>query len=252
MPSRCCQTSTGPVVNIWRIFDHLLGPPVCQLCGAAGIGPEICAGCYRDLPRAGNSCLICARPVPVPGICSGCGLRPPVWDRARVPFVYDFPVSRLIHRLKYGGVRSHARLLGELVGRALRRVDNLPDAVVPVPLHRRRLRQRGFNQAQDIAGHVARVTGTKLVNGLCVRRQDTPPLWSLSARQRRRLLADAFECRNGPPERLALFDDVLTTGATAGALARALRSAGAAVVEVWAVARSPGTPWGRIQVPANV
>ena len=103
-------------MNIWRYIDQMLGPPLCQLCGAEGIGPEICAGCYRDLPRARSVCPLCARPVPVEGVCPACSLRRPLYDRARVPFIYDFPVNRLIRRLKYGGARSHGRLLGELTG----------------------------------------------------------------------------------------------------------------------------------------
>ncbi len=227
-------------MNIWRFIDQFLGPPVCQLCGSQGIGPEICAGCYRDLPRARRTCPICARPVPLEGICPSCSLRRPAYDRARVPFIYDFPVNRLIHRLKYGGTRSHGRLLGELTGRAPKRNGSLPPVIVPVPLHRRRLRQRGFDQALSIASWVARITGSKLTTGLCVRRRDTPPLWPLSAPDRRRLLKSAFVCRGRAPPSVAIFDDILTTGATADALARTLRSAGADEVEVWAVARSPG------------
>jgi ComF family protein len=227
-------------MNIWRHIDQILGPPLCQLCGAEGIGPEICAGCYRDLPRARWVCPLCARPVPVEGICPACSLRRPLYDRARVPFIYDFPVNRLIHRLKYGGARSHGRLLGELTGHALKRNRSLPRVIVPVPLHRKRLSQRGFDQALSIANSVARITGSTLMAGLCVRRRDTPPLWPLSAADRRRLLRGAFLCRDRAPASVAIFDDILTTGATADAMARTLRSAGADQVEVWAVARSPG------------
>ena len=179
------------------------------------------------------------------GVCPACSLRRPGYDRARVPFIYDFPVNRLIHRRKYGGTRSHGRLLGELTGRALKRNPSLPRVIVPVPLHRRRLRQRGFDQALSIANSVARITGSKLMTGLCVRRRDTPPLWPLSAPDRRRLLKDAFLCRGRAPASVVIFDDILTTGATADAMARILRSAGADEVEVWAVARSPGVGLSR-------
>lgn len=252
VPVEMCQPNVAFFMNIWRCFDHLLGPPTCQLCGARGLGPEICGGCYRDLPRARLACPVCAGPVPVAGVCPGCVLHPPAYDRARVPFIYGFPVNRLIHRLKYGGVRSHARLLGELVGRAMRRIETLPEAIVPVPLHPRRLRQRGFDQARDIAAFVAGATGLRLRAGLCVKRRYTPPLWPLTAGERRRLLEGTFECRGRPPSRVAVFDDILTTGATANALARILRAAGADEVELWAVARSPLMSAGSIQPPANV
>lgn len=236
-------------MNNWRCFDQILGPPVCQLCGSEGIGPEICAGCFRDLPRAGRVCGLCARPVLQEGVCPACVLRRPVYHRARVPFIYDFPVNRLIHRLKYGGTRCHARLLGELVGRALRRFRCLPPVIIPVPSHRRRLKQRGFDQAVSIATSVARLTGSRLMTGLCMRCRDTPPLWPLSVLDRRRALRGAFVCRAPAPPRVAIFDDILTTGATASSLARTLRLAGADLVEVWAVARSPGVT---AQAPAKV
>ncbi len=203
------------------------------------MGPEICFGCFRDLPRAARSCPICARPVSTEGACGCCLLRRPVYDKARVPFVYAFPVDRMIQRLKYNGILSHARLLGELVGHALGRTDGRPEAIAPVPPHPRRLRQRGFDQVIEIARFVAALTRVPLVSGLCVRLLDTPPLWPLGAQERRRILTGAFECRVRPPERVAVFDDILTTGSTADAMASALRSAGAREVEVWAVARSP-------------
>ena len=238
-------------MNICSIIDHALGPPVCQLCGARGIGPEICAGCYRDLPRAPRQCPVCARPVLVPGTCGGCLRRAPAFDRARVPFVYAFPVNRLIHRLKYGGVQCHARLLGEITGHALKRVDTRPELIIPVPLHRARLRERGFDQARVIAWYVSRVTGIGLGTGLCRRRTNTPPLWSLPPEERRRVLRQAFECRGRPPARVVLFDDILTTGSTAEALTRVLRAAGSRDVEVWAVARSPATGGTLDQAPGK-
>jgi ComF family protein len=228
-------------VNICTIIDRVAGPPACQLCGDPGVGPEICLGCYRDLPRARYPCPTCARPCSVPGSCVECVSRPPVFARATATFVYGFPVDRMIRRLKYRGRLPHARLLGELLGHAVRRFKTPPAAIVPVPLHRRRLRQRGFNQAREIAAAVARVTALPLRDRLCARRLDTPPLWSLDPSRRRSELTQAFECRDTPPPRVAIVDDVLTTGATATSLATILRRAGALHVEVWAVARSPGT-----------
>lgn len=233
-------------MNICTVIDRVAGPPVCQLCGDPGVGPEICLGCYRDLPRARYPCPTCARPCSVPGPCVECVSRPPVFARARATFVYGFPVDRMIRRLKYRGRLPHARLLGELLGHSVRRLKPPPAAIVPVPLHRRRLRQRGFNQAREIAAAVARVTALPLRDRLCARRLDTPPLWSLDPSRRRSELTQAFECRDTPPPRVAIVDDVLTTGATATSLATILRRAGALHVEVWAVARSPGT-----HVPAS-
>ena len=228
-------------MNICTNIDHLLGPPVCQLCGGRGLGPEICRGCYRDLPRALHACPSCARPTVVAGRCSQCVRKQPVFTIALAPFIYAFPVDRMIRRLKYRGRLPHARLFGELLGHAARRLERRPAGLVPVPLHRRRLRQRGFNQAREIASAAARVAAIPLLDRVCFRRIDTPLLWPLDPAERRACLSGAFECLAVPPARVAVVDDVLTTGSTVTALARVLRQAGAREIQIWAVARSPGT-----------
>lgn len=234
-------------MNICSIIDQALGPPLCQLCGGRGLGPEICLGCYRDLPRAFRVCTVCARPISRDGVCGRCVIRSPVYDHARVPYIYGFPVDRLIRRLKYNAVLSHGRLLGELAGHAFRRNPGAVEALVPVPPHPKRLRRRGFDHVVEIGRHLARIVGLPLRIGFCRRRRDTPPLWPLRARERRQVLKDAFECRRRAPARVAILDDVLTTGSTADAIAAVLRAAGARKIEIWAVARSPAPPTGWFQ-----
>lgn len=224
----------------------MLGPPVCQLCGDRAVGPEICLGCYRDLPRARNPCPICARPTPTAGACPACVSRPPLFDRATAPFVYGFPIDRMLRRLKYSGALPHGRLLGELLGHAVRRLGEPPSAIMPVPLHRKRLKRRGFNQAREIAAAVSRVVSIPMLDRLCLRELDTPPLWPLSPAERSSRLDGAFRCVGSPPRRVAIVDDVLTTGSTVTALTRVLKRAGARRVVIWAVARSPG-----VHVPAS-
>jgi ComF family protein len=225
-------------LNSWRKIVHRLTAPVCQLCGAAGVGPDICRGCFRDLPRPARTCQRCARPLSGGDVCGGCRIAPPDFDAAFSAFLYAFPVDRMVMSLKYDGYLSRARLLGELLGHAVRRRPR-PDVMVPVPLHRRRWRQRGFNQARELAVAVRRVSGAPLLEGACVRVRDTPPLWDLTPSQRRRQVRGAFRIR-GDLRGLyvALIDDVLTTGTTADALSRALRCRGVARVEIWTVARA--------------
>lgn len=139
-------------------------------------------------------------------------------------------------------------MLGELLGHAARRRRPRPDVLVPVPLHHRRWRERGFNQARELAAAVHRVCGLELLDAACQRLRDTPPLWGLPPPRRRRHLRGAFRVTRAVEGiRVALIDDVLTTGATADALACALYSAGAARVEVWTVARAAGA-----QAPENM
>jgi ComF family protein len=152
-----------------------------------------------------------------------------------------FPIDRILQRLKYQTRLEHARLLGELLGHYVRRKSGPVDAIVPVPLHMSRWRQRGFNQALELARWVSRVTGIPVATDICRRVEDTPPLWPLSPPGRRRLLRHAFRTdKRTDGLHLVVLDDILTTGSTASAIAASLLEAGAATVTVWAVARAVG------------
>lgn len=231
-----------PIVNICTKIAQVLLPPVCQLCGGAGLGPDICAGCFRDLPRVSRPCGLCARPVQPgagSGICGRCLGRPPRWEAAVAPLRYTFPVDRLLLDLKYRGRLIRARLLGELLGHWARGRRDRIDVLMPVPLHRRRWRQRGFNQARELAVAVARASRLDLIEDGCSRVKDTPPLWDHPAAERRRILSGAFRVGAAVAgRRIALIDDVLTTGTTAAALTAAMLEAGARRIEIWAVARA--------------
>lgn len=225
-------------MNICTIFVHALAPARCLVCGAAGPVDGICRGCLRDLPRIACPCPRCGRPVPTGGSCGACLASPPAFDAARAPYAYAFPVDRLVQGFKYGGRLDHGRLLGRLLARALLGRPDRPSLLVPVPLHPRRLRARGFDQAVELARTLGRRLGLPVAEGLCLRVTDTPPLWPLDAAARRRVLGGAFRLARAPGvDRVALVDDVLTSGATAGALARVLKAAGVAWVEIWAPAR---------------
>ena len=226
-------------------LERLILPPTCLLCGAAGAARlDLCAGCLRDLPRNFSACPRCATPLPLAGIgaCVRCRAQPLAFDRAFVPFRYQPPVDVLITRLKFGGRLACARLLGELFVAALAERGNPPpDCIVPVPLHPRRLRERGFNQSLELARAAAHRFGIPLwINGLR-RVRHTVPQTQLNARQRQTNPLGAFAL-NGPltGTRIALMDDVVTTGSTINECARVLRAGGAADIEIWAIGRAGG------------
>lgn len=182
--------------------------------------------------------------------CRGCGLAQPVavcprrasaWSVARVtaPFDYAPPLEGYLHALKFRRERSLGRAFGLLLAAELARTPRTFDTLVPVPLSARRLRARGYNQAAEIARAAARALGVPvLLSGAA--RTDGAPQTGLTAAARRRNVATAFRARGVlTGRRIAVVDDVITTGATVNALARVLLAAGAAEVEAVAVARTP-------------
>lgn len=242
-----------------RVYDasrsllHGLFPPSCYLCLDPGQPPafELCPGCEGDLPRNHPACPGCAAPVPECGAwCAECRQRPRAFDAAFVPYRYEFPMAELIHRFKYRGQVALGRILGTLLARRLaERGPPRVDAVLPVPLHPAREARRGYNQAREIAGFVADALGLPLQAALARRIRHTEEQAALPAIVRASNVRGAFEVRGAvPPLRVAIVDDVLTTGATVEELARGLRAAGCRHIEVWAAARAAGHGDGA-QVP---
>lgn len=229
-------------MDIWSIFD-LLAPP-CLVCGLnAGRGLPLCRGCRQDLPAILAPCPTCALPLPDPGTaaCPACRRGPPLPGIAVAATAYGFPIDSLVQQLKFGGRQPVARVLGGLLEDAVRgryREDALPAALVPVPLHPARQRQRGFNQAERIAAAAGAALGIPVLHGGVQRSRATPAQSGLDLRQRRRNLRNAFRVTGEPPAHVAIVDDVVTTGSTLLALGHALQEAGVTRIDAWAVART--------------
>ena len=223
------------------MLDTLL-PSHCLLCGAHGQGAlSLCADCANDIPRNGTCCTRCALPLESPApLCGRCIKRAPAWDAAWAPFRYEWPLAQLEARFKFGGDLAAGRSLSLLWIEAPR-PDELPQAIVTVPLHRSRLRGRGYNQALELAKPLAKALGIPLLHDALQRLRATDAQTDLSAIQRRRNVRGAFAVREGHalPEHVAVLDDVFTTGATLGECTRVLRRAGVARVDAWALARAP-------------
>ncbi len=225
--------------NLARIFR-----PNCMLCldpGQPG-GLDLCAACEADLVRDLPACTGCAAPLPRADtfLCAGCLREQRDFDAAFVPYRYQFPLDRLIQRMKYQGEIAGARVLGTLLGRVAARAHPLHvQALLPVPLHRSREAGRGFNQALEIARYAGRETGLPVVLDACQRIRSTAAQTGLTADERRGNLRGAFALvRRLEVERVAVVDDVMTTGSTVEELARLLKADGASWVEAWAVARA--------------
>ena len=225
-------------------FDTLLFPPRCRLCGAApAADTSLCQACLADLPWLESCCWRCARPLPAggdPWLCGTCLKRPPVFDTATALLHYRAPADYLIQRLKFSGELALAPLLARLLaGKIADRSAALPDLLIPVPLHRTRLRERGFNQATELARHLGRRLAVPVGHRLCRRDRHTLPQSLTPPRLRRRNLRGAFSVAGElSTSHVAIVDDVMTTGHTADELAGVLLRAGAEYVEVWVIARS--------------
>jgi len=221
----------------------------CLLCGATAehAGLPLCAGCDDDLPWLGAQCSVCALPLPSTGLtCGQCLRRAPAFARVETPLRYGFPVDALITRFKHQANAPLGRLLGQLLARHLQHAfeDGLPrpDRLIPVPLSRKRGRQRGFNQAALLADWLAAPLALTVDNRSLRRVVDTPAQQGLDAATRKRNLRSAFALAAEADlqgQHLAVVDDVLTTGATAERVARLLRHAGARRVDIYCLARTP-------------
>jgi ComF family protein len=222
-----------------------LFPASCLLCLDPGQAPalDLCRGCEEDFPRNCPACARCAMPLPDPAApCPGCGGAARAFDTAFAPYRYEFPLIELIHGLKYGGQIATARILGTLLGRRIaERGRPSVDAIVPVPLFAGREARRGYNQAREIAVFASAPLRLPVMSRLARRVRDTAEQAKLPVPERHDNLKDAFALQARPPPRVAIVDDVLTTGATADSLARVLREGGCRRIEIWAVARAAGS-----------
>lgn len=239
-----CQLDEGLGVYGWaqRLLARVF-PPRCLLCLDAGQAPalDLCAGCEADLVRDVPACTGCAVPLPQADafLCGRCLRTPRRFDAAFAAYRYQHPLDWLVRRMKYGGDIAAARALGMLLARRIRAAHVVHvEALVPVPLHRAREARRGFNQAMEIARAAGRELGLPVLYGATRRCRATAEQASLDATARRANLHGAFELRSPTPRRVAIVDDVLTTGSTVEELAAVLKSGGARWVEAWAVARA--------------
>ena len=244
MPGPVNQNPSWPVDGGWRrwlrtlLHDALPGRClVCREPGAAG--RDLCPSCTAALPWMPHACTRCAQPLSTDDpVCGACLRRPPPLDRVIAAFDYGFPVDRLLPRFKFHRDLAAGALLGDCLAHATASAAK-PDALVPIPLHIARLRERGYDQALEFARVLARRHDLPLRTGLLRRVRATAPQSRLDARARRRNLRGAFttDAGSGMPAHVVLIDDVMTTGATLHAAVQALRRAGVERVDAWVCAR---------------
>ena len=227
-----------------KSIQQWLFPGICLLCGErAAASNDFCDACEASLPRLYNGCEQCAASLAEASAtqhrCGACQQHPPAFHRALAPFVYAAPIDRLIQDLKYRQRLETARLLGARLADYAASRDPEIDVIVPIPLHDKRLRERGYNQSLEIAQPVAEQFGVRLDYQSGQRTRATPPQTSLPPKARQRNVRNAFKVTASfKGARVAVIDDVMTTGHTVNAFATCLKKAGAKSIEVWVVARA--------------
>ena len=271
--------------NAQSVLGRLNIGSYCTICSRkAPQGIDLCAACeaqltpLRHVDNVGTATLLCVTcggveplpaeahsspssiaalpsgiPDPIHDIsgahfeCQRCRHSPAFLTRIIAPYRYEFPLDRLIQRMKYGNQRQLARVLGTLLARRVQSSVNrrdFPDVLIPVPMHENRQLQRGFNQASDIARWCALELHLPFADRGASRIADTDSLAGLSRAERQHAILGAFRSSaQVTDQRIAIIDDVLTTGSTARELARELYDTGARSVELWVLARTSSDRW---------
>lgn len=212
----------------------------CVLCEASAIRSALCDACLADLPLAhGSRCPVCAVPAPSPLRCGRCLQNPPHYDRVVAALDYISPVDYIVGELKYAHTLAAARALAHALALALD-AEPYPDIVLAMPMATSRMRERGFNQAEEIARHVCAEFGLAIARDVAHRIAAQQSQTMLPWRDRARNVRGVFRCATDlSGTTIAVIDDVMTTGATLNELAGTLKRAGAREVIGWIAARTP-------------
>ncbi len=231
--------SAASVTFNWRRLVDFIFPPRCGGCETPGsLWCETCQAGVRDVPPP--TCARCGQPGVVDDVCASCRATPLALEVIRSMTLFDGRIRHAIHALKYRRIAALAEPLGNGLARFWLRAPAPVGAIMPVPLHPQRQRERGYNQAELLARRVERAIGAPLQLSALRRVRATAVQMTLDAAERRANVADAFACDDAAVRGIdvLLIDDVCTTGATLDACARALKQAGAQAIYGLTLART--------------
>ncbi len=239
------------LLQLRSLSQHFL-PSKCLLCASTLPNGLLCLGCQLDLPHLShkNLCQQCGLQIEsLSNFCGHCLHHPPLFERSIIPFAYEYPLNGLIHQFKYRRHLTCGKLLGHMLAEHLKQCAqdddawHAPDLLIPAPMHWLKRWQRGFNQAEFLAQHVARELDIPLATRIVKRSHKTPAQKELTRAERQENLRKAFAISEKnrahiTGKRIAIIDDVVTTTATVRELSQLLIKAGATEVQVWALART--------------
>ena len=218
----------------------------CLLCGnSTPLEQRLCSDCLSLLPSNRNACERCSEPLPsdVEGLCVECIQHPPLFDRCVAPLRFDYPVNLIVHAFKFKGELGYINPISDLLWEYIQRSyehDEWPQALIPVPLHPKRFRQRGYNQAELIAKRLSSLSAIPMLDGAVRRTRYLRPQQGLPKSGRYKNIRRSFIANEGLSlQHVVLVDDVVTTGATVTEITRVLKQAGVQRVDIWCLARTP-------------
>lgn len=226
------------------LFNRLL-PPRCYLCQCKlnvsdSTQMPLCPSCDAALPRIDTGCGVCNTPLASGSICGDCQRRPPIWQVCYSAFAYESPITQALHQFKYQDGVIWGRLLGRLIAEhiCLHHEGPLPELLVPVPMHHKRLAERGLNHTLILTQTISKELGIPYRQILKKTRWSAPQTGQ-KQQERQRQLRGSFTLREKPKvKHIALIDDVVTTGATSNETAKLLKKSGIYTIEVWCLART--------------
>jgi len=222
--------------QVGQLYSNLLPIP-CLVCGMASGNSVICLACNADLPRPSLVCIRCGMPITHDALCGSCLVHPLNHDFCYSPFFYKEVIPRLISQFKYHNQFALTDFFAEQFLQ-YRGQDDLPALLIPVPLHAKKLRERGYNQSHEFAKSLKKLTNLPIAHPV-VRHKQTKSQTGLSVKQRKQNVKNAFRViEPNLPEHVALIDDVLTSGQTANAITDSLRKSGVKTIELWTIART--------------
>jgi len=223
----------------WLELYRKVFPIPCLLCGLPAYQLGLCQACIAELPLVNDACIRCATPLKNAQICGQCLKLPPFQDRSFSLYRYEGSVRRCITAFKYNKQLQLGPLFAQQMSKLLLTRSHLPECLIPIPLHPKRLRQRGYNQAAEVAKKLASTLNVAYRPELIRRVRLTQSQSDLPFKQRKNNMRNVFAYGEGElPSHIAIIDDVMTSGYTAGEAAKIFRRQGVEIIEVWTIARA--------------
>ena len=223
------------------VTQVLRPPSICALCRQYHReNRAVCRDCLVFCEPLGPACHSCAEPLPdenflLCGLC--CKTKPPI-DSTIAAYRFEEPLRTLLHEFKYQEGLYLSSLLAAFIHEALPSEAKKTQCLIPIPMHRKRLRERGFNQAAELAKHLGRILHIPIDTFNCQKITHTPPQAGLSGKERRKNLCNTFRAKPIPYQHVTLIDDLITTGSTAFELASMLKKQGILRVDLWCAAKA--------------